>query len=424
MRSLVTKLYKNPSFLFIGLSLFFIIFIILWYFLFYKSLSQNYEISKDLENDVSKELKKYKTMQTKINDMEKAWNELNNDFQYQISRIPDKRLYEAVNDYLYSSIIDYELKIINFSPSNVPIQKEKIFVPELDQNITVEKIPIDISLKGSFLDFNQFLEQLMQREYKFTSSDIEIVQSSSETEQTINLIAYAYFQSSRRTLKKRSSKIEKNEPTKTKNNITQPKQKKEKKVNAISDANVVLNDDMDDIPEMWLEPATEPIENFKEQPREIEEKTSIADKNKEVMKETGNNVKDIEEVKNKVESDKLEKEFKDYNILNDLVVLDSKMCKKVKNNLPVYTSKTFSGEDEKVICYSIINNNTKKSKDIYHIWYMDGQLKAKVRIRVRSGKEILAISNRKVDDLDKGDWKVEITDINKMILDTVNFEVV
>ena len=51
-------------------------------------------------------------------------------------------------------------------------------------------------------------------------------------------------------------------------------------------------------------------------------------------------------------------------------------------------------------------------------------LKAKVRIRVRSGKEILAISNRKVDDLDKGDWKVEITDINKMILDTVIFEVV
>ena len=181
---------------------------------------------------------------------------------------------------------------------------------------------------------------------------------------------------------------------------------------------------MEDIPEMWLEPATEPIENFKEQPKETEDKTKIADKNKEVTKETENSVKNIEEVKSKVESDKPEQEFKDYNILNDLVVLDSKMCKKVKNNLPVYTSKTFSGEDEKVICYSIINNNTKKSKDIYHIWYMDGQLKAKVRIRVRSGKEILAISNRKVDDLDKGDWKVEITDINKMILDTVIFEVV
>ena len=422
MRSIVTKLYKNPSFLFIGLLSFFIVFIILWYFTFYKSLSQNYEISKELENDVSKELKKYKTMQAKINDMENSWNEINNDFQYQINRIPDKRLYEAVNDYLYSSIIDYKLKIINFSPSSVPIQKENVFLPELDQNITIEKIPIDISLKGSFIDFNQFFEQLMQREYKFTSSDVEIVQSSSAAEQTINLIAYAYFQSSKKTLKKRSLKVEKNELSKKK--IIQPKQKKDKKVNAIADANVVLNDDIEDIPEMWLEPATEPIENFKEQPKKIEDKTNLADKNKEVTKKTGNKVKNIEEVKSKVESDKPEQEFKDYNILNDLVVLDSKMCKKVKNNLPVYTSKTFSGEDEKVICYSIINNNTKKSKDIYHIWYMDGQLKAKVRIRVRSGKEILAISNRKVDDLDKGDWKVEITDINKMILDTVIFEVV
>tara|TARA_B100000989_G_scaffold70875_1_gene49659 strand:+ start:718 stop:1992 length:1275 start_codon:yes stop_codon:yes gene_type:complete len=424
MRSLVTNLYKNPSLRLIGLSLFFIIFIILWYFLFYKGLSQNYEISKDLENDVSKELKKYKTMQTKINNMEKSWNELNNDFQYQINRIPDKRLYEAVNDYLYSSIIDYELKIINFSPSNIPIQKENIFIPELGQNITVEKIPIDISLKGSFIDFNQFFEQLMQKEYKFTSSDVEIVQSSTAAEQTINLIAYAYFQSSKKTLKKRSLKIEKNQPTKTKNKITQTKQKKDKKVNTIADANVVLNNDMDNIPEMWLEPATEPIENFKEQQKETEDKTSLADKNKEVTNEPGSDVKSIEEANSKVKSDKLEQEFKNYNILNDLVVLDSKMCKKVKNNLPVYTSKTFSGEDEKVICYSIINNNTKKSKDIYHIWYMDGQLKAKVRIRVRSGKEILAISNRKVDDLDKGDWKVEITDINKKILDTVIFEVV
>ena len=66
-------------------------------------------------------------MQAKINDMEKSWNELNNDFQYQINRIPDKRLYEAVNDYLYSSIIDYKLKIINFSPQMSPSRKKIFF---------------------------------------------------------------------------------------------------------------------------------------------------------------------------------------------------------------------------------------------------------------------------------------------------------
>ena len=53
MRSLVKKLYKNPSFLFIGLLSFFIGFIILWYFTFYKGLSQNYEISKELEKSIA-----------------------------------------------------------------------------------------------------------------------------------------------------------------------------------------------------------------------------------------------------------------------------------------------------------------------------------------------------------------------------------
>ena len=116
--------------------------------------------------------------------------------------------------------------------------------------------------------------------------------------------------------------------------------------------------------------------------------------------------------------------LKDYTILSELVVLQTSMCKKIKNNLPVYTSETFDINDEKVICYSLVRNNTKKSKVVYHVWYMNGELKAKARIKVRPGKEIPAISNRKVNDLDIGKWKIVVTDINKMILDTVIFEVV
>ena len=71
-----------------------------------------------------------------------------------------------------------------------------------------------------------------------------------------------------------------------------------------------------------------------------------------------------------------------------------------------------------------VRNNTKKSKVVYHVWYMNGELKAKARIKVRPGKEIPAISNRKVNDLDIGKWKIVVTDVNKMILDTVIFEVV
>tara|TARA_Y100001954_G_C15758971_1_gene578000 strand:- start:158 stop:1345 length:1188 start_codon:yes stop_codon:yes gene_type:complete len=395
----------------------------MWYFLFFIGLSENYQVSKNLENDISKDLNKFRIMQSKIDDMEKDWNEINDNFQKEIKRIPDKKLYEIVNDYLYSSIINYNLKIINFSPSTEPLQKETIFIPESEENIIVEKIPIEISLKGSFINFNQFLEKLINEDYKFNSSDVEVVQSKTSAEQTINLIAYAYFQSFENKVTKKSIKIKKNKTIHSRDKSFSAEESIEKSKN-IEQTSIVSDEDFKGIPEMWLEPATEPIETFKVQQKKTKIDSQNAKKDNEIVVDKSDVSKGVKIVENNIKIEETKKQVKNYNILHDLVVLDSKMCKKVKNNLPVYTSKTFSEEDEKVVCYSVINNNTEKSKDIYHIWYMDGQLKAKVRIRIRSGQEMLAISNRKVNDLDKGNWKVEITDVNKMILDTVIFEVV
>ena len=105
-------------------------------------------------------------------------------------------------------------------------------------------------------------------------------------------------------------------------------------------------------------------------------------------------------------------------------VLNSIVCKKVKNNQPLYPGKRFPTDIGKVYCHSLLNNNSGKHNDIYHIWYMNGNLKAKVRIRVREGQEIPAVSHREVASSDKGTWKIEITDSDKKILDTVIFEVV
>ena len=55
---------------------------------------------------------------------------------------------------------------------------------------------------------------------------------------------------------------------------------------------------------------------------------------------------------------------------------------------------------------------------------MNDNLKAKVRIRVREGGEIPAVSQRQVAKSDKFTWRIEITDSDKKILDTVIFEVV
>ena len=55
---------------------------------------------------------------------------------------------------------------------------------------------------------------------------------------------------------------------------------------------------------------------------------------------------------------------------------------------------------------------------------MNGTLVAKVRIRVAKGEGVVFFSNRDINSSDKGKWKVEITDSDKKILDTIIFELV
>ena len=417
MRSLIQQLINNQRYLSIAIFGSLISFLSLWYFLFYQNINKEYSDSQRTKENINNELKRYRSMHSQLPSMESEWEELNNEFQIVIDRIPDKRLFTNVTDYLYSMIINNGLKIINYSPSNIAIEKKKIYIPDLEDEILVEKIPIDITLKGSFLSFSKLLEDMQDSRYRLTSSDIGIKQKESSLTQSINFIAYAYFQTSKN--KKNSpkpQKIQKNEPTELPKKAKSVTSKSNIDVDNIVDNKIVVPDDLENVPEMWLEPATEPIDDLQEQIdlKEEQKEITLSDPVPKQAKET----------KKIAKTEEPKTTSKDYNILSDLVVLQSNMCKKVKNNLPVDISKTFNKEDEKVICYSLVTNNTKKSKVVYHIWSMNGEVKAKVRIIVRPGKEILAISNRKVDDLDGGNWEIQITDVNKMILDTVIFEVV
>ena len=433
MRSVINQITKNPRQLFIVIITCIIAFLSIWYSFFYKNISETYRNSLVLEKNVTKDLNKYKGMEAQINTMETNWNSLNSEFQFVIERIPDKRLYESVTDYLYSDILQNNLQIINFSPSNIAIEKENIFIPETDDEILVEKIPIDITLRGSFIDLNQFLEGVQDARYRFTTSDVGVSQSKSSTVQTIELIAYAYFQSSKNKII-RPKKIQKNKTVVTKKNKKSTKEKEKEDVIQKVDNNVKLNEDIKNVPEMWLEPATEPIEELADRTDQTDQidqtdqtdQTGQTNQKKNASEKASATLNKNKPAKTKIASktESSDQTLKDYNILSELVVLQTSMCKKIKNNLPVYTSETFDINDEKVICYSLVRNNTKKSKVVYHVWYMNGELKAKARIKVRPGKEIPAISNRKVNDLDIGKWKIVVTDVNKMILDTVIFEVV
>ena len=417
MRSLIQQLINNQRYLSIAIFGSLISFLSLWYFLFYQNINKEYSDSQKTKEKINNELKRYRSMHSQLPSMESEWEELNNEFQIVIDRIPDKRLFTNVTDYLYSMIINNGLKIINYSPSNIAIEKKKIYIPDLEDEILVEKIPIDITLKGSILSFSKLLEDMQDSRYRLTSSDIGIKQKESSLTQSINFIAYAYFQTSKnKKISPKPQKIQKNEPTELPKKAKSVTSKSNIDVDNIVDNKIVVPDDLENVPEMWLEPATEPIDDF-------QEKMDLKEEQKEITL-SDPVPKQAKETKKIAKTEEPKTTSKDYNILSDLVVLQSNMCKKVKNNLPVDISKTFNKEDEKVICYSLVTNNTKKSKVVYHIWSMNGEVKAKVRIIVRPGKEILAISNRKVDDLDGGNWEIQITDVNKMILDTVIFEVV
>ena len=421
MRNLIHHLLKNQRYLFIIVFGGLITLFTSWYFLIQKGLSKEHKKSSNAMIVIEKDVDKFRRMESQIIGLETEWNNINSQFEMVIDKIPDKRLFDNVTDFLYSMIVNQGLKIQSFSPSKAAIEKKTILVPETGDEITIEKVPIDITLKGSFINFGQLLESMKTGKYRLTASNIEIIQKQKASAQTIKLISYAYFQSSNNKPLAQATTTpiirKKNAQTTKAINQSNDTTKKVEPTKVI-DNNVKTIDSLEGVPEMWLEPATEPVEE-----------SILAEKPAPTVKPKVKKQKPIKpkEIVNPPVKEKAIQEVipeKTMPFVEKMVVLESLACKKVKNNQPLYPGRRFPTDVGRVHCHTLLNNNSGKNSDIYHIWYMNGNLKAKVRIRVRDGKEIPAFSHREIKSNDKGTWKVEITDSDKKILDTVIFEVV
>ena len=421
MRNLIHQLLKNQRYLFITVFGGLIILLTSWYFLVQKGLSKEHKRSSNAMIILEKDVDKFRRMESQIIGLEAEWNDINSQFEMVIDKIPDKRLFDNVTDFLYSMIVNQGLKIQSFSPSNAAIEKKTILVPETGGEITIEKVPIDITLRGSFINFGQLLESMKTGKYRLTASNIEILQKQKASAQTIKLISYAYFQSSNNKPLAQATTTpiirKKNAQTTKAINQSNDTTKKVEPTKVI-DNNVKTIDSLEGVPEMWLEPATEPVEESI-----VAEKPATTVKPK-VKKQKPIKPKEIVNPPIKEEAAQEVIPEKTMPFVEKMVVLESLACKKVKNNQPLYPGRRFPTDVGRVHCHTLLNNNSGKNSDIYHIWYMNGNLKAKVRIRVRDGKEIPAFSHREIKSNDKGTWKVEITDSDKKILDTVIFEVV
>ena len=133
----IFKNQKNVFIVFFGCGF---LILISWYSFFYKNLASEYEDITNSKNQLNRDIAKYKRMQSQVNALENDWNNLNTDFKNTIQKIPNKNLYENVADYLYSLVINHGLKIEKFSPSNSPIDKKTILMPDSGDEILVEKI--------------------------------------------------------------------------------------------------------------------------------------------------------------------------------------------------------------------------------------------------------------------------------------------
>ena len=417
---MIDNILKNQKYLFGaifgGLTLVFIC----WYFLIQKGLSEEYNRTKREKKSLSVNIKKSKRLKSKMSSLESEWNLLSEELETIINRIPDKRLYDSVIDYVYTLVINRGLVVQNFSPSKATLDRKTLLMPENGDEVIIEKIPIDIVLKGSFLNFGKLLESMKNGKYRLTAVNIDINQKKAGGAQEISLICFAYFKTVKRgkvaqNILPKIKKVVKNNPEVDNQNI-----KKENEIASVIDVKKTsLPDSIEGVPEMWLEPATEPVEESTQEVAYFEEKKKIKKEIQKTKIEVKSEDKPIQK-----EDVKLPETEKVQLSSNTIEILNSKVCKKVKNNQPLYPGKRFPSDIGKVYCHSLLNNHTGKYKDIYHIWYMNDNLKAKVRIRVREGGEIPAVSQRQVAKSDKGTWRIEITDSDKKILDTVIFEVV
>ena len=147
-------------------------------------------------------------------------------------------------------IKNHGLSIISYSPSNIAIDKKTIIMPESEDEIIIEKIPIDIEITGSFVNFGKLLDNMTESRYRLTASNINIAKKNNSSKQVIKFISYTYFQTA---VKKEYIA----ETVKPKSKIKNPKAKKQKLTSTkIKDR---PKDAPENIPDWMFEPATEPI---------------------------------------------------------------------------------------------------------------------------------------------------------------------
>lgn len=168
-----------------------------WYFMYFSELNKSLEIMNNNYKQLQNEKNKYSQIKNKFPTIEKEWKGLKEELTTLINKIPTDSQFDNVTKMLFSLLEKNKLAIDNFNPSLAPLDEKQIISPETQEMILVEKYPIDVELRGSFINFGNFLDQLAFSNYYLTIGNIQISQNQySEGEQKISFISYIYTKNS------------------------------------------------------------------------------------------------------------------------------------------------------------------------------------------------------------------------------------
>ena len=246
----MNELLKNQRNIFVAILSGIFLLVIIWYFVFHQSLATAYSNIKQSQKSLTSKRTKYRRMESEIINIQDEWYNLNEEFEIVIDRIPDKSSFDNVSNALYNMIKNNGLSVISYSPSNIAIENKTIILPDSEDEIIIEKIPIDIEIHGSFVNFGKLLENMTESQYRLTASNIDIAQKGNSAKQVIKFISYAYFQTAIKNkyiaeMVKPKTKIKSPKPKETELTSTKIKDRPE--------------DAPENIPDWMFEPATEPI---------------------------------------------------------------------------------------------------------------------------------------------------------------------
>ena len=270
----MNELLKNQRNTFVAISSGIFLLVLIWYFGFHQNLAAAYSDIKQSQKNLASKRNKYKRMESEIINIQDEWYSLNEEFEIVIRRIPDKSSIDNVSNVLYSMIKNNGLSVISYSPSNIAIDKKTIIIPETEDEIIIEKIPIDIEINGSFVNFGKLLDNMADSQYRLTASNIEIAQKGNSPKQVIKFISYAYFQTA---LKKKYTAETVTPKTKIKSPEPKETELKPKKLDRPEDA-------PENIPDWMFEPATEPLVESEKIPKSNTQTQKNGKKNDSVQK--------------------------------------------------------------------------------------------------------------------------------------------